>query len=372
MKSLFSNRAFVSLFATQFLAAFNDNLFKNLLVMWLTFSVQLDNTSVWVTAAAALFVLPFMLFSPIAGQLADKWPRHVLIRVTQTAEVGIMAVAVIGFWLQSPSLLLGVLFLMGLQSTLFGPVKYSVLPHFFHGERLVAVNSWWSGGTFVAIVLGTLAGTGGFLLQGAVEKLMAVAVLVSLLGAWAAWRVPAVPAASPDLPLQWHILKALRAMLRTFQYQGLAWVMVAISGFWMVGAMVLSQIPLMAETLGSPGYTLILLLLFAAGIGVGAALAWYWNRDSLHLGWTGLWYGLIAGLLGILVWAWPQLPWVWWPAFTLLAVVGGVMVVPLYVWLQRKIEDRLRGRLFAALNVLNALFMVVGTGGLMVWHLMGL
>ncbi len=370
MRTLFSDRAFFSLFVTQFLAAFNDNLFKNLVVMWLTFEVA--KGAVWVTAAAALFVLPFVLFSPIAGQLADRWPRHWLIRITQTAEIGIMALAVAGFWLESPYLLMGTLFLMGFQSTLFGPVKYAVLPHFFEGERLLAVNSWWSAGTFVAIVLGTLAGTGGWLMDAPVEKLMAVSLLVSLLVAWAAWRVPPVVAADPKLMLCWRPLAALMETLR-FARAHHAWsVMLAVSGFWMVGAMILSQIPLMAETLGSPEYTLWLLLLFAAGVGAGALLAWQLNRERLRLEWTGRWYVLMALELGALLWSWPDQPWIGWPVFALLAATGGMMVVPLYVWLQRMVEDEQRGRVFAALNVLNALFMVAGTGSLMAWHLIGL
>ncbi len=373
MSALFSDRAFVSLFATQFLAAFNDNLFKNLLVMWLTFSASINNPGVWVTAAAGIFVLPFVLFSPLAGQLADKWPRHVLIRVTQTAEVAIMGLAMIGFGLNSPWLLLLALFLMGLQSTLFGPVKYSILPHFFSGARLLAVNSWWSGGTFVAIVLGTLVGTGGWLLDGApVALLMGVSLVFSLLGAWSAWRVPPAPAAQPALKLRWHLFAALWESLRWARRHAAWGVMLAISGFWMVGAMILSQIPLMASALGSPRHTVWLLLLFVIGIGLGALLAWWWNRKTLHLEWTARWYGLMALWLSVLLWAWPDQPVLWWPAFFLLAVTGGVMVVPLYVWLQRSVEDGFRGRLFAALNVLNALFMVAGTGSLMIWHLLGL
>ncbi len=113
MTGLLRSRAFQSLFWTEFLAAFNDNLFKNLLVMWLTFAAPVEQRSVWVTAAAALFVLPYVLFSPLAGQLADRYPRHLLIRITQGAEIAIMLLAVLGFWLGSVPMLMLALFLMG-------------------------------------------------------------------------------------------------------------------------------------------------------------------------------------------------------------------------------------------------------------------
>lgn len=369
MKHLLTSRSFQSLFWTQFLAAFNDNFFKNLLVMWLTFSSGLPYSNVLVTAAAGIFILPYVFFSPLAGQLADKYPKHLLIRITQGAEVGIMGCALAGFALESAGLLLFTLFLMGMQSTLFGPVKYSILPDLFQGSELVAVNSWWTGGTFVAIVLGTLAGTGGYLLTENDSISMMLAVLaVSGIGFLAALFVPAVSGSNPHLKLNWHVWRAFLNALRFARYHHGWWVMLAISGFWMLGAMVLSQVPLMAETLNAPEYTLWLLLLFACMMGLGAACAYLLNRKTLRLKWTGIWYGVLIIALLMLIWAWPHTPSIWWAAFAVLAFVGGLLVVPLYVWLQKNVDAQVRGRVFATLNVLNALFMIAGAIGLMLWH----
>lgn len=369
MKHLLTSRPFQSLFWTQFLAAFNDNFFKNLLVIWLTFSSGVAHKGVLVTAAAGIFILPYVLFSPLAGQLADKYPKHLFIRMTQGAEIGIMGLALLGFASESIGLLLFALFLMGLQSTLFGPVKYSILPDFFQGADLVAANSWWTGGTFVAIVLGTLAGTGGYLLvEGAVWPLMGLAVAVSVMGFLTTLFVSEAAAGNPQLTIRWYLWHGFKETLRFARGHHSCPVMLAISGFWMLGAMVLSQIPLMAEALGNPEYTLWLLLLFAAMMGLGAGMAYLLNRKRLHLHWTKYWYALLGMDVMILISAWPELPQIWWPAFALLALLGGVMVVPLYVWLQQCVDADMRGRIFAALNVLNALFMVFGTGLLMLWH----
>ena len=258
-----------------------------------------------------------------------------------------------------------------MQSTLFGPVKYSVLPRFFEGERLVAVNSLWNGSTFVAILLGTIIGTGGFLMQHALVVLISLSLGVAILGAVAAWRVPPLPApqgAVQATPMTWQPVRALWRILK-FARAHRAWpVMLAISVFWMVGAMILTQIPLMARTLGGAEHTLMLLLVFTVSVGIGVAGAWWLNRRQLHVAWTLLWLVLLALWGGLLLISWPQWPAGWWSAFIMLAVTGGLMVVPLYVWLQRHTDETHRGRIFAALNVLNALAMIFGALILMGYH----
>lgn len=360
-------RAFWSLFAVQFLGAVNDNLFKNLLVMWLTFSATVPHKGVWVSAAAGVFILPFVLISPLAGQLADSLPKHRLIRWIKAGEIFIMLLGVAGFLLSSPWLLLLVLFLMGAQSALFGPVKYSILPDFFHGADLVAANSWWSASTFLAILLGTLAGTAGYAHWGLQPWLSGVLVL-AFTGWLASLWVPATPAASQSVPIQWNPWRAIRDSL-LFARNHHAWpIMLSISLFWMVGGVVLSQIPLMAEAIGTPAGAAWLLMTFALALTLGAAIAYVLHRRAIHLGlaWGAQRVTLLA-LLGVWL-AFPHYQVVWWGLFALAALAGGLWIVPLYVWLQRWTDPAHRGQLFAALNVMNALFMVVGAGLAMAWH----
>lgn len=360
-------RAFWSLFTVQFLGALNDNLFKNLLVMWLTFEATLPHKGVWVSAAAGIFILPFVVLSPLAGQLADSLPKHRLIRWIKGSEVFIMALGVLGFILASPWLLLMVLFLMGAQSALFGPVKYSILPDFFRDEDLVAVNSWWSGSTFVAILLGTLAGTAGYAHWGA-QPWLAGVLVISMVGWLAALRVPPVAAAARTLRLQWNPWRAVGISLR-FARSHHAWpIMLSISLFWMLGGIVLSQIPLMAEALGTPASAAWLLMTFAIALSIGSGLAYVLHREHIHLPWA--WWAQAAATLALTgVWlAFPEHNTLWWALFALAALAGGLWIVPLYVWLQRYTDAAHRGQLFAALNVMNALFMVLGAGLAMGWH----
>ena len=362
-------RAFWSLFTVQFLGALNDNLFKNLLVMWLTFEATLPHKGVWVSAAAGIFIVPFVILSPLAGQLADSVPKHHLIRWIKAGEVVIMALGAVGFMLSSFVLLLGVLFLMGAQSALFGPVKYSILPDFFSGDDLLAVNSWWSGSTFVAILLGTLAGTLGYAHWGVQPWLITTAVLAGL-GWVAALFVPALPPAERRIRLQWNPWQAVLACLR-YARRHHAWpILLSVSLFWMLGGIVLSQIPLMADILGTPNSAAWLLLTFVLALALGAGLAYWLHRSCIRLALAWGAQGVTVVALGGVWVAFPQLEMVWWGLFALAALSGGLWVVPLYVWLQRYTDAAHRGQMFAALNIMNALGIALGAGLAMVWHVL--
>ena len=203
---LLSTRRFRPFFLTQLLGAFNDNLYKNGLTIFIAFqaaSISQEDSNTLVNIAAALFILPFFLFSAIAGQLADKLEKSMLIRRIKLLEIGIMILGAMAFMLESPILLVGILFLMGTQSTLFGPVKYSLMPEALKPEELVGGNALVEFGTFLAILLGLIASV---YIIGLGNAAIAIAVIATAcVGYWTSFGIPALPAAAPELKLSFNI-----------------------------------------------------------------------------------------------------------------------------------------------------------------------
>jgi len=380
--TLLRARRFGPLFVTQFLGAFNDNLFKNALVVLLTFqTAQWTSLSIGVLAnlAAGLFILPFFLFSASAGQLADKYDKAILARWVKLLEIGIVLLAGVGFWLHSLEVLLGCLFLLGLQSTLFGPVKYAILPQHLAEDELVGGNALIEAGTFVAILIGTLCG--GLLAGSGGASLWTTAgcLLVAVAGYLGSRRIPTAPPPEPGLRLDpnplaatWRSIGFARADRPVFL------AILGISWFWLYGALLLAQFPAYAkEVLGAgEGGVTLLLTIFTLGIGSGSLLC---ERLSAHrveiglvpLGAIGLsLFGLAlalaspasppAGQLSVLaLLAVPGTPLLLLALFAL-GLFGGLFIVPLYALMQQRSAPAHRARIVAANNILNALFMVVG------------
>lgn len=196
IRLIFRDKKFTPMFWTQFFGAFNDNVMKNALVLLITFkSVSLMGleTNALVAAAGGIFILPFVLFSTHAGQIADKFEKSQLIRYTKIWELMIMVLAGIGFYLDSYGLLLFLLFLMGTQSTFFGPIKYSILPNLVPPERLTEGNAYIQSGTFVSILLGTIAGGLATGLEDATIVIVTTLIIIALLGLVASWKIPSRP-----------------------------------------------------------------------------------------------------------------------------------------------------------------------------------
>ncbi|WP_024302699.1 MFS transporter [Pseudogulbenkiania sp. MAI-1] len=380
---LLKSRRFAPFFGTQFLGAFNDNLFKNALVVLLTFQ-----TSQWTSLkaevlanlAAGIFILPFFLFSATAGQLADKYDKARLARLVKVLEMVIMVVAAAGFWLHSLAVLLSALFLLGLHSTLFGPVKYAILPQHLHETELVGGNALVEAGTFVAILIGTLAGG---LLAGAVEHPAWIAMgglLVALLGFLTSLRIPAAPA--PDAGLQVNpnpFTETWRNIGFARQNRTVFLSILGISWFWLYGALFLAQFPAYAKNVlgGNESVVTLLLATFTVGIGVGSLLCERMSGKRIEIGLVP--FGSIGlTLFGIdLAFASPSAlpagaplglgallgePWAWRVLFDLvmLGMFGGFFIVPLYALVQLRSSPAHRARIIAANNIANALFMVVG------------
>ncbi len=380
---LLGMRRFAPFFWTQFLGAFNDNLYKNALVVMLTFQ-----TASWTTLtpetltnlAAGLFILPSFLFSATAGQLADKYDKAWLSRLVKLLEIVIIGVAALGFYLHSLSVLLAALFLLGLQSALFGPVKYAILPQHLAEEELVGGNALVESGTFVSILIGTLAG--GLLAgSGLSPGWIAIAgFIVALAGYVASRGIPPAPAPSPDLRINVNPLtETWRSMVFARENRTVFLAIVGISWFWLYGALLLAQFPVYARNVlgGNEALVTLMLSIFTVGIGAGSMLCERFSGRHVEIGLIPI------GAIGLTLFgadlamgsptAMPAnapLPLAallatgscWRVLFDLFAIgfFGGFFVVPLYVLMQSRSAPELRARIIAANNILNALFMVAG------------
>jgi 1-acyl-sn-glycerol-3-phosphate acyltransferase len=378
---------FWALFTTQFLGAFNDNLFKTTLTVIITFeAVQLAGLAPTglVALAGALLILPFALFSALAGQLADRYPKHALIRMTKVGECLIMLLGGAGLIVESMPLCLGALFLLGTQATFFGPLKYGALPELLRPERLVKGNAFVEMGTFLAILLGTIAG--GILASHDRVQVAAVIIGVAVLGYLSARRVPSLQPAAPGLRIDWGWFRPTWQLVSiSRQSRAVFHSILGISWFWLLGAVVLSILPeLVKDHLGGgAGVVTFVLGAFSVGVGLGAFLCEKLSYEqielglvpigalglSVFLGWLGIVSGPLAAQAGVLdigqflagsrgLWATAGI--------VLLAISGGVFTVPLYTMLQGRSEPSSRSRVVAANNVLNALFMVGGSVALAV------
>jgi MFS family permease len=367
--ALLKQQRFAPFFWTQFLGAFNDNVFKNAMVILLAFQggklLGLDG-SVLVQLCAAVFILPFFLFSATAGQLADKLEKSGLIRFVKLFEIFAMSVGALGFYFNNVYLLFAALFMMGLHSALFGPVKYAILPQHLVQEELLGGNGLVEMGSFVAILLGTVLG-GVLAAQPNGGLYAAAATLVFAIAGWLASRhIPMSPPAAPELEINPRFLQETWNTLKlTAQKPTVLWAILGISWFWLYGALVLSQFPgLVKDVLHGKEHTVTLLLTaYSIGVGIGSMLCERLARNG-----DGLWLVPLGGL-GITVFgvdlyltlqhvvsadSWHLLS-----DLTLAGICGGLYIVPLYALMQRDSAVESRARVIAGNNIWNALFMVI-------------
>ena len=272
---LLTSRRFLPLMITQSLGAFNDNAFKNAIVFLITFSMAQKtglDAPMLVVAAAGVFIFPFFLFSANAGQLADKYDKAYLIRILKLTEIIIMVIAAIGFMIGSIWFLLVVLFLMGTQSTYFGPIKYGILPEQLRTEELIAGNAWVQAGTFIAILLGTVAGqlvlgdTGIYVMSGLI-------ILMALAGWVSARYIPSTGPAAPDLKVNYNVFTSTWEIVRFAASQRHIFLTIlAISWFWLVGAAFLAEIAPFAKDVlgGTESLATLFLVTFSVGMAIGS------------------------------------------------------------------------------------------------------
>lgn len=396
---LFGTKRFLPLFWTQFLGAFNDNLFKNALVMLITFrgaTVFGLPSEQAVVMAAGLFILPFFLFSALAGELADKYDKSTLIRLTKVAEIAIMAIGAAGFVYGHVELLMITLFLMGAQSTIFGPLKYSILPQHLHEDEIVGGNALIEAGTFIAILLGTIAGGELISMESRGPSLVSYGVLfVALIGYLSSRAIPEAPSLTTDVKVSANPIKPTLDIIKaTRKNYNVFLAVMAISWFWFYGAAFLSLFPVYGKEtlLGSPRVVTLFLAIFSIGIAVGSLLCEMMSRKRLELGLVPL------GSLGMSVFAF-DLFLVGIPNFVVnspgvtqgvisilsqyqgiricldlfgMALFSGFFIVPLYTYIQLRTTPGERSRIIAANNVINSAFMVAAAVVLVLFMKMGL
>lgn len=377
---LMKERRFAPFFWTQFFGAFNDNVFKNSLLLWVTFGLATSatlNMSLINNLAAGLFILPFFLFSAFAGQLADKFEKGAVIRTIKIAEIGIMLLAVVGFYFQSISALLAILFLMGTHSAFFGPVKYSIIPQQLKSDELVGGNALVESGTFVAILLGTV-------LAGLMSKadnsatLISIAVVaIAIAGWWNSRRIPLAPAANPSIKLNFNPWQETLHTIKFAQENRAVFLAImGISWFWFLGAAYLTQLPAFVKAVLHGDQTVVTLLLavFSIGIALGSLLCERFSGHKIELGLVpfgsiGLTlFGMdlyahsasdgteVIGIGAFLAQAGSYRVMM---DFIAIGIFGGFYIVPLYAMVQERSAEEHRSRTIAAVNIFNALFMVV-------------
>ena len=383
---LFTQRRFLPFFTTQFLGALNDNLFKNaLLVIIVSMGVSeaASSTNFLTNLAAGLFILPYFLFSTTAGQLADKYDKAFLIRRIKFAEIIIMLIGCYALYSTNIWLMMAVLFLLGVQSSFFGPIKYSIIPQHLSPEELMAGNAQVGMGTFVSILLGTLLG--GWLVTFPLGTVWvgSLAVVVALIGWWGSCKIPDAPADKGEIKISLNpIREAWRNLGFARENMTVFYCIMGISWFWLFGGSFLTQVPNFAVTVlqGHPTLISILLAAFIIGVAIGSILCAKVSGKQVEpglipLGAMGLtvfsadiffssgayqlanlsavevtplqFLGLDGGFLVFV---------------DLLAIgmFGGILIVPLYAMVQSRTPSHKRARVIAANNVFNAIFMVSG------------
>ena len=379
---LLGKRRFVPLFATQFLGAFNDNLFKQAMVLFATYSIYSDARveAGFNAVATGVFILPFFLLSALSGQLADSHDKAAIIRFIKTAEIAIMLVGAAGLFIASVPLMLAGVLAMGVHSTFFGPIKYALLPQHLAKDEVLGGTGLVEAGTYVAILAGTI-------LAGLIDArhTAAVVLAVAAAGRLTARSIPPAPPPGERPPLDWHIIRAsARLVSETMHIDRLFRAICAISFFWMIGAVLVIEFPPLVKNVFTADKRVasLFLAIFSVGVALGSILvnrllngrvsARFAPASVIAMGAFVLlmaasaatWQGAPPGqLLGLREFAHhAQAPFV---ALSLLgvSVTGGMFVVPLYAFLTTTVESDHTARTVAANNIVNSGAMVLGAAG---------
>jgi acyl-[acyl-carrier-protein]-phospholipid O-acyltransferase / long-chain-fatty-acid--[acyl-carrier-protein] ligase len=382
---------FFPYFVTQFLGAFNDNAYRFAFVMLATYRLQdqleMEERTL-VTLASGLFMLPFFIFSAFAGQLADKFSKRKMIRILKVTEFILMSLAAVGFVTANVWMLLTLLFFMGAQSAFFGPLKYGILPQLMPKRELLPANAWTQGGTFFAIILGTVFGSALAAFEAGTLVISTLVVGAALLGFLASWFIPPTPPADPGIEIDLNLIRQTwRVLSLAFSDRFILLCMLGISWFWFVGASLLAQFPVLAKEylFAAEGVATVLLLLISVGVAIGAFLCSLILRGRPNPKYVPYATLVMTVCLGDVIWAtsiisepselFDLAEFVAMPTgirifigVFCLAFAGGFYTTPLYTLIQALIDQRQRARFIAASNLMNSGFMVLSAVMFMVLY----
>ncbi|NII55371.1 MFS transporter [Luteibacter sp. SG786] len=375
--SLLAKRRFAPFFWTQALGAFNDNAFRNAMVMLVAFQMGLPDkqVSLYTNLAPALFILPYFLFSATAGQLAEKFEKTRIIRYVKLFEIAAMGIAAVGFFTHHVSLLLVVLFLMGVHSTVFGPIKYSILPQALERSELVGGNALVETGTQLAMLIGMIVGNSLMLIAGYGTLAASLTTIgIACAGYLASRAIPAAPATAPSLRFNWNPFSETWHVLRiTHEDRAVFHAVLGISWFWFFGTVMIAQLPTYTRhVLGGDGsVNTLVLTLFSLGTGVGSLMCERLSRKRVEIGLVpmgafgltvfaiDLYFARPATVPGMaLDWlAFVGVPGAWRAMIdlTMIGAFAGFYVVPLFAFVQSRAPRERLSRVIAGNNIVNAL-----------------
>ena len=387
---LLRQRRFLPLFATQLLNAFNDNLFKNAMVLFVVYSVYNSEAAEakFSAVASALFILPFFILSALSGQLADMRDKAQIIRWIKAAEIGIMFVGAAGLVMAWQGLLIEAvaiplmllaLFAMGVHSTFFGPIKYAILPQHLEKDEVLAGTGLVEAGTYIAILLGTTLA--GYI---SVEWAAVGVVVTAFIGYLTSCQVPPAPPYEHGQPLDWHLLRASVTLVRrTMHLNEVFYAILAISFFWTIGAVLFIQFPPLAKNVlfASKEVASLFLVIFSVGVAIGSVAINALLKGDVSARFAPvsvLCMGLFVAVFWFVCHEWsadvgsaelmnvgaflsqPLAPVVL-ITLLLIAIAGGMFVVPLYAFLTTKCDPSVAARMVAANNIVNSGAMVIGS-----------
>lgn len=356
-------RFFYPLFFTQFLGAFNDNLLKNAIVIAVTiktisvFSFPSDQA---VALAGGLFILPFFLFSAIAGEISDKYDKSRVLQATKILEIFVMIFSAWALWIEDYDFLMMTLFFMGLQSTFFGPAKFSILPQHLPESQLLAANAWVEAGTFLAILLGTIFGGLLISIENGNAWVAGALLIISIAGFLTSLWIPLAPASNPHLVIRKNPLTSTWQQFRySLKDRSVFIAMMAGSWFWFVGAFILSLLPVFCLRYLNANEKLITtyLVVFSVGIGVGSFLSSYLSKRTNPTKVVLLGAFVMMMALLVLMFCGTQAVFCGFLLF-LLSVGAGLYIVPLNTFIQERSDVKVRSQVIAAYNISNSFFMV--------------